>query len=103
MELQRGEPNITKANLTNVRPYEIGIEVSQEVLEQYGLSLSDVANALQMASLDLPNGSIREKTGEIVIRTDGKIIDASDFGEVVIVTRENGSVVKLSTRYHDGS
>jgi len=91
-----GEPKITKANLTNVRPYEIGIEISQKTLEQYGLSLSDVADALKMASLDLPNGSIREKTGEVVIRTDGKIVNAEDFGDVVVVTRENGSSVKLS-------
>ena len=90
-----GESKITKANLTNVRPYEIGIEVSQETLEQYNLSLADVANALEMASLDLPNGSIREKTGEVVIRTNGKIIDAEDFADVTIVTRENGSSVKL--------
>ncbi len=88
-------PKITKANLTNVRPYEISIEISQEKLEQYNLSLSDVADALRMASLDLPSGSIREKTGEVVIRTDGKIIDAAEFNEVVIIARGNGSSVRL--------
>lgn len=89
------EPKITKANLTNVRPYEISIEISQDKLEQYKLTLADVADALQMASLDLPSGSIREKTGEVVIRTDGKIIEAEEFNDVVIVTRENGSSVRL--------
>ncbi len=89
------EPKITKASLTNVRPYEIGIEISQEKLEQYNLTLNDVADALRMASLDLPSGSIREKTGEVVIRTDGKIVNAEDFNDVVIITRENGSAVKL--------
>lgn len=91
-----GEPKITKATLANVRPYEISIEISQDKLEQYDLSLSEVAEALQMASLDLPSGSIRERTGEVVIRTDGKIIDAEEFNDVVIVTRENGSSVRLS-------
>lgn len=91
-----GVPKITKANLTNVRPYEISIEISQQTLEQYNLSLSDVADALKMASLDLPSGSIREKTGEVVIRTGGKIIEAKDFGKVVVVSRENGSSVRLS-------
>lgn len=91
-----GEPKITKATLANVRPYEISIEISQDKLEQYDLSLSEVAEALQMASLDLPSGSIRERTGEVVIRTDGKIIDTEEFNDVVIVTRENGSSVRLS-------
>ncbi len=91
-----GVPKITKANLTNVRPYEIGIEISQLNLEKYGISISDVADALKKASLDLPSGSIREKTGEVVIRTGGKIVVAEDFGKVVIVSRENGSSVRLS-------
>tara|TARA_B110000879_G_scaffold97292_1_gene132592 strand:+ start:3095 stop:6304 length:3210 start_codon:yes stop_codon:yes gene_type:complete len=89
------EPMITKANLTNVRPYEISIEISQDKLQQYNLTLSEVAEAIRMASLDLPSGSIREKTGEVVIRTDGKIVDAQEFKDVVIVTRENGSSVRL--------
>lgn len=90
------EPMITKANLTNVRPYEISIEIPQDKLQQYNLTLSEVAEAIRMASLDLPSGSIREKTGEVVIRTDGKIVDAQEFKDVVIVTRENGSSVRLS-------
>jgi multidrug efflux pump subunit AcrB len=89
------EPMITKANLTNVRPYEISIEISQDKLQQYNLTLSEVAEAIKMASLDLPSGSIREKTGEVVIRTDGKIVDAQEFKDVVIVTRESGSSVRL--------
>ena len=89
------EPMITKANLTNVRPYEISIEIPQDKLQQYNLTLSEVAEAIRMASLDLPSGSIREKTGEVVIRTDGKIVDAQEFKDVVIVTRENGSSVRL--------
>jgi len=89
------EPKITKANLANVRPYEISIEISQDKLQQYDLTLNQVADALQKASLDLPSGSIREKTGEVVIRTDGKIIDAEEFKNVVIITRADGSSVKL--------
>ena len=90
-----GDPDITKATLANVRPYEISIEISQDKLEQYGLSLTEVADALKKASLDLPSGSIREKTGEVVIRTDGKIIDAKEFNEVVIHTKKDGASVRL--------
>ncbi len=98
------EPKITKANLTNVRPYEISIEIPQDKLQQYGLSLSEVADAIKKASLDLPSGSIREKTGEVVIRTDGKITKAQEFNDVVIVTRKNGSSVRLGeiAKVNDG-
>ncbi len=89
------EPRITKVSLMNVRPYEMSIEISQDKLEEYQLTLSEVADAIRMASLDLPSGSIREKTGEVVIRTDGKIVDAVDFEDVVIITRANGSLVRL--------
>jgi len=90
-----GDVKITKVELANVRPYEIGIEIPQAELERYGLSLEQVAESIRNASLDLPSGSVRELTGEVVIRTEGKIRTAEDFSNVVIATKPDGSSVYL--------
>ncbi|MFC4995426.1 efflux RND transporter permease subunit [Rubritalea tangerina] len=91
----RGKPDITKASLANVRPYEISIEIPEETLRRHGLTLNQVANALRAASLDLPAGSVREKSGEVVVRVKGKVKVAADFAEVVVVSSETGEQLVL--------
>lgn len=91
----RGKPEITKTSISNVRPYEISIEVAEDALRQHGLTLNGVAAALRSASLDIPAGSVREKAGEIVVRLKGKITNADDYNDVVIVSGKTGEKLRL--------
>ena len=50
---------ITQVELENARPYEISIEVSEDALRRYSLSIDEVARAVRMSSLDLPGGSVK--------------------------------------------
>jgi multidrug efflux pump subunit AcrB len=91
----RGTPSITQVELTAVRPYEISIEVSEETLRRYGLSLEQVANAVRASSIDLPAGSVRTKAGEIMLQARGKRYDAAQFSNIVVQTLPDGSEVRL--------
>jgi len=91
----RGEPKITKVQLTAVRPYEISIEVSEETLRTHHLTLAQVAEAVRRTSLDLPSGSIRTTAGEVVIRAKGKRYTVKDFEDVVVVSKPDGSQLLL--------
>jgi multidrug efflux pump subunit AcrB len=72
-------PEISQIELDGVRPYEIAIEISEETLRQYGLTLAGVADAVRRASLDLAAGSIRTSGGEILIRTEGQARVGGEF------------------------
>ena len=91
----RGEPKITKAALTGVRPYEISIEVSEGILRSHKLSLQQVADAVRRTSLDLPSGSIRTEAGEVVIRAKGKRYTSKEFEDIVVSTKPDGSILLL--------
>ena len=52
-------PEITQVDLSGVRPYEISIEVPEENLRRYNLTLEQVAQRVRAASLDLPGGTIK--------------------------------------------
>lgn len=91
----RGEPDITKASLANVRPYEISIEIAEDTLRRHGLTLAEVAEALRQASIDLPAGSVRERGGEVVVRTKGKVREAADFANVVVASDAAGGQLLL--------
>ncbi|MDH3284582.1 MAG: efflux RND transporter permease subunit, partial [Acidobacteriota bacterium] len=86
---------ISIAELTNVRPYEIAIEVSETVLRRYGITFGEVADAVRNFSLDLPGGSVRTSGGEILLRTEAQAYDEKDFGSIPLLTAPDGTRVLL--------
>ncbi|WP_033539953.1 efflux RND transporter permease subunit [Shewanella sp. ECSMB14101] len=88
-------PAVTRAQVTGVRDYEIGIEVSEDKLREYGLSFADVAIAVRNSSIDLPGGSIRAEDGDILLRTKGQAYTGEDFAKIVVKTRQDGSRIML--------
>ncbi|GGI91998.1 efflux RND transporter permease subunit [Shewanella gelidii] len=88
-------PAITRAQVTGVRDYEIGIEVSEDKLREYGLTFDSVAQAVQRSSIDLPGGSINAPSGDILLRTKGQAYTGEDFASIVVSTRADGSRIML--------
>jgi len=88
-------PGITRAEILGSRPYEVSIEVSEFTLEQYGMTLEEVARAVRRGSLDLPAGSIRADSGDIQLRTKGQAYTGLDFEDILIRTNPDGSRVLL--------
>jgi multidrug efflux pump subunit AcrB len=94
-QLVRGKPRISQVEITGTRPYEISIEVSEDRLRQLGLRLGDVAAAVRASTLDLPGGSIRTERGEVILRALGKRYEAREMADVALLTREDGTVLRL--------
>jgi len=89
------QPGITKAEIAAARNNEIHIEVSENTLRKYGLTLGMVANAVSNNSLDLPAGSVKTSTGEVLIRTKGRRYFAADYHDVPVITNPDGTTVTL--------
>ncbi len=88
-------PDITLAELFGVREGEIHIEIPEQTLRRYGLTLGKIAEAVKGASLDLPAGSVKTAAAEILVRTKGRRYYAADYGDIAIITRSDGSKVTL--------
>jgi multidrug efflux pump subunit AcrB len=88
-------PAITQVTLANARPYEIAIEVSEARLRQYGLSFNEVAQAVRMSSLDVPGGTIKTESGEILLRTKGQAYRGADFELIPLRTGSDGARLLL--------
>ena len=65
---------ISQVAVEYVRPYEISIEIAEETLRRYGITLQKVSDAVRRGSFDMPGGTLKTDTGEILIRTTGQII-----------------------------
>ncbi|MGM0427184.1 MAG: efflux RND transporter permease subunit [Thermodesulfobacteriota bacterium] len=88
-------PGITYAELFGIREAEIHIEISEDTLKRYGLTLGQVAQAVRETSLDLPAGTVKTPGGDILIRAKGRRYYAGDYYDVPVITRPDGAKVTL--------
>ncbi len=86
---------ISQVELKGVRVDEIAIEVSEEALRRYGLTFAQVADAVRRTSIDLPAGSVESEDGAILLRTQGLMRVGREYEEVVVLTRPDGTALKL--------
>lgn len=88
-------PGVSQVDLLYTRPYEISIEVSEHILRRHGLTLESVGRSIERSSLDVPGGSLKTAGGEILLRTMGQSYVGVEFEEIVVLTRTDGTTVKL--------
>lgn len=89
-------PEMSIVELSNARPYEISIEVSEDTLRRHGLTFDRIATAIRRSSLDLPGGSIKTPGGEVLLRTKGQAYTARDFEQLVLLTRPDGTRLTIA-------
>ena len=89
-------PEISQADLKSVRPYEISIEVSEGALRRHGITFDEVTQAVRRSSLDMPGGSVKAESGEILLRTKGQAYSGEEFEDLTLLTRADGSRLRLA-------
>ncbi|MEH6585601.1 MAG: efflux RND transporter permease subunit [Halioglobus sp.] len=89
------DPNVSAADVVGAREYEIAVEISEQLLREYHLTLADVANTIAASSLDLPSGSVQTRNGDIMLRTLGQAYVQQDFEEIVLKTWPDGTRLLL--------
>ncbi|MGI9293884.1 MAG: efflux RND transporter permease subunit, partial [Pseudomonadales bacterium] len=86
---------ITQVEIFGDRPYEVTIEVPEDTLRKYGLTLGAVADAIRRSSVDLPGGSIRTENGDILLRSKDKAYRQFAFEKIVLISDPNGTRLTL--------
>ncbi|MGO2012114.1 MAG: efflux RND transporter permease subunit [Pseudoalteromonas sp.] len=87
--------DVTQIELSGVRDYEIAIEVSQDVLRQYSLSLSDISSAIGKSSSDISAGNLKTDGGDVLIRSKGQAYRKDEFAQIVVKRQSDGTIIRL--------
>src|SRR6476660_736647 len=77
------------------RTREIEIWVDPDKLRAFNVTVAQVADAVRAQNMELPGGRVDEGTRELTVRTMGRIVEPSEFNNLVVATRDNYTV-KLS-------
>ncbi len=88
-------PTVSNVETTGTSDYEISIEVPLHRLRALGLTLDDVAGAVRRGSLELSAGSIKNRDTQVRVRTLGRRYNQQDFENIVVLSRNDGTVVHL--------
>ncbi len=84
-------PKITKLTPFGLLPYEIRIEIDDDRLRSFGITLTQVAQAIEKASLNYRTGSIESDAGKVVIRADQKAFNYEEFASIPLLTMPDGA------------
>ena len=95
---------VARINLLSGREREIQIDMDEQRLAVYGLSISDVSNMLNYSNMDFPAGKVSDGKKQSLIRLSGKFKTMSDIENIILKTLPNGSAVKVSdiAKVYDG-
>ncbi len=88
-------PGVALTALRGIRDYQISIEVSEEKLRDYGLSLAAVSEAVSAFSADIPAGTVESAQGDILLRVQEKRYTGPEFESIAIRSLPDGSVLRL--------
>ncbi|MGI9204884.1 MAG: efflux RND transporter permease subunit [Woeseiaceae bacterium] len=88
-------PSVNQVQILGDRDYEISIEVPENVLRQYGLTMSEISQAIRESSVDMPGGSIKSESGDILLRTEGQVYTGQEFADLVLRTFPDGTRLTL--------
>jgi HAE1 family hydrophobic/amphiphilic exporter-1 len=90
---------VGEVSLNGGRRREIHIVVDVEKLNSYGLSMTQVRDAVVNENVEIPGGTVEQGKGQLLLRTLGRVDAAQDFNEIVVSTR-NGTPIRVSDIGH---
>ena len=85
---------VAQVNIIGGREREIQVNIDENKLEAYGLSLLSVQQAIQSSNLDFPTGSIRTEDRDILVRLAGKYASVDELRNLIVSDKE-GIQVRL--------
>ncbi len=81
--------------------YSMRIWVKPDILSKLGLTINDIGNAIQQQNTITPGGQIggppapKGTEYTYVVRTKGRLMDADEFGNIILRSHSDGSQVRL--------
>ena len=89
-------PGVSLVTLLGAKDYEIAIEITEDSLRRYDLTMSEVANTIRRSSINLSSGQIRSEGGDLLLRTNTKGTSGEAFENIVLRADSQGSVLRVS-------
>ena len=88
-------PSVSQANIGGGKPYQIDVEISERTLREYGLTLQDVAGVIRRENLEMPGGSMKTDSQEMLLRGKNKQLVGERIAQIPLLTQPGGVVLTV--------
>jgi hydrophobic/amphiphilic exporter-1 (mainly G- bacteria), HAE1 family len=86
---------VSQSTILGERPYQIDVEISEDALRKYGLTLQKVAERIRRENVEIPGGKIQASGQSMLIRGRNKRVTGSEIAQLPLVAREDGTVLTV--------
>ncbi|WP_372724029.1 efflux RND transporter permease subunit [Novipirellula sp.] len=87
--------SVSVADLVGAPDYQIDIEIPEHTLREYNLSLSEVAGIVRANNVELPGGTLKGRSQEILLRGSDKSEIGEEIASIPLVSQNSGVVLTV--------
>ena len=88
-------PTVSDVELRYAPDREVRVDVNEEALDEYGLTVGEIVRKLNAASLDRTAGELGTSVGGVVPRVRERRRTGAEFEDLVLLAQPNGATVRL--------
>ncbi|MCB0834882.1 MAG: efflux RND transporter permease subunit, partial [Bacteroidetes bacterium] len=86
---------VSQVTVSGLPDYEFVVEVSENSLRRYGLTMDEIAAAIRRNNLDLSAGSLKSASEEVIIRSRNKRYDPLSLGNIIVRNQTGGGFIRV--------
>ncbi|MGB7326846.1 MAG: efflux RND transporter permease subunit [Rubripirellula sp.] len=88
-------PSVSVVDLVGAPEFQIDIEIAESTLREYNLSLREVAEIVRVNNIELPGGTLKGRSQEILLRGSDKHELGEDIAGIPLVSEPGGAVLTV--------
>ncbi|QDU09700.1 efflux RND transporter permease subunit [Gimesia aquarii] len=88
-------PGVSEVEIIGAPAYQIDVEFPEQALRAYNLSLKDAANIIRRENHQMPAGSIRSNSQELLVRGENRRTDGEGISALPLITKYDGTVLTV--------
>jgi len=93
--VNKSQPAISSAFIVAARDYQIDVEVTEDQLRQYGLTINQIAQIIRQQNMELPGGQVEMDSQEVRLRGNVKRSYGHEIEDIVLITQPNGDSITV--------
>ncbi len=86
---------ISQVSISGFPDLEISVEAKEETLLRYGITFTELQNAISSNNRDVSGGQLRSDDEEMLIRLRSRSADPNKIGEIILKASTDGSVIRI--------
>lgn len=86
-------PTVSQATIIGGKNYQIDVEISESTLRKHGLSLKQVGQIIRRQNIEMPGGSMKTESQEVLLRGKNKQLVGTEIEKIPLVTDPTGVVL----------